>query len=148
MIIKTIVILCSMSLFTCRQKVPDDAASRQPTAAEIFTLRTKCTELGDKIFENNLIGSALTQSQVSHYNPNTNRCYVELDVSTVDLTKVGGYHTRTLYDGQTREMLVHISDNNGKRGYYVKGVSLLDGTVTCEVALAKIEPLMADDRRQ
>src|SRR3990172_1063562 len=56
-----------------------------PTATEVFRLRSECAKLGEKILENNTVGSAVTQSQVSHYDPQTNRCYVELTVQTADL---------------------------------------------------------------
>lgn len=64
----------------------DRGRFRPPTAAEVFNLRSKCAELGQKILDGNLTGPALTQSQVSHYDPETNRCYVRLDVDTADLT--------------------------------------------------------------
>jgi hypothetical protein len=41
--------------------------------------------LGDKVLEGNIIvGTGLSQSQVSHYNERTNRCYVELTIQTAD----------------------------------------------------------------
>src|SRR5712692_1543143 len=98
-----------------------------PTATEVFNLRSKCAELGEKIMERNIIGSALTQSQVSHYDAETNRCYVELDVNTGDLTKFDDYYSRTLFDGQTGEMLAHIENKKGQRTAFVKdGPNTLD----------------------
>jgi len=85
-----------------------------PTATEVFRLRSVCAELGEKILENNAIGPALTQDQVSHYDPRTNRCYVQLDVHTADLREQYLLH-RYLFDGQTKEMLAAASIEKGKK---------------------------------
>jgi hypothetical protein len=89
-----------------------------PTATEVFNLRSKCAALGERILEDNTIGSALTQSQVTHYEPRTNRCYVELTIQTADLSKPidQHYNHRVLYDGQTKEMLAWALIERGKKG--------------------------------
>lgn len=86
-----------------------------PTATEVFHLRTECAKLGDKILNNNIVGSALTQSQISYYNPKTNRCYVQLTISSVDLSLPAekSYSNNVLYDGQTEEMLAFATNKNG-----------------------------------
>ena len=63
--------------------------------------------MGEKVLQNNIIGSALTQEQVSHYNPKDNRCYVRLTVSTGDLTTPREKYIQDTYleDGQSGEML-------------------------------------------
>jgi hypothetical protein len=76
----------------------------------VFRLRSECAKLG----ETQLYKSAHTefaQSQInprfdqqSHYNPDTNRCYVEIDMRNNFL------FTRNLYDGQTGDMLAWISE--------------------------------------
>jgi hypothetical protein len=90
---------------------------RLPTATEVFNLRSKCAALGDRILEETTIGIALTKSQVSHYEPRTNRCYVELTIQTADLSKPidQHYHHRVLYDGQTKEMLAWALIERGKK---------------------------------
>ena len=57
--------------------------------------------------EDNMIGSALTQDETTRYNPQTNRCYVKLEVHTADLSTPQDhfYRSRYLYDGQTKELL-------------------------------------------
>ena len=75
------------------------------TATEIFHLRSECAHLGQKILDGNFVGVALTEDQVSHYDPQTNRCYVQLTVQTADLSKSADYFSTTLYDGQTGEIL-------------------------------------------
>ena len=98
--------------------VPKDAVGetiyKAPTATEVFNLRSKCAELGEKILDGNIIGSALAQEHVSHYDPKTNRCYVELDVHMADLSKWDDYRSRNLYDGQTGEILAWTRDQKGK----------------------------------
>jgi hypothetical protein len=123
--------------------IPSQERSNVPSAAESFTLRSKCAELGEKILAGNIIGGALTQSQVSHYNPATNRCYVELDVHMADLDKFDEYNTRNVFDGQTGEMLARIENKKGKQTAFLK-----DGPYTYDIALQKIESLMADDGKQ
>ncbi|MGD0446255.1 MAG: hypothetical protein ABSA39_20160 [Edaphobacter sp.] len=80
---------------------------RAPSAAELFDLESKCNALGNKAMENNLIGSALTQSQLSHYNPADNRCYVLLNVSTADIGTPIEQFTSDYFldDGQTGDIL-------------------------------------------
>jgi hypothetical protein len=65
----------------------------------------------------NLVGNALTQSQISRYNPETNHCYVKLEVSTADLSTPQEKFIRDefLYDGQTKEVLAYAYwDGNRK----------------------------------
>jgi hypothetical protein len=91
------------------------AAVAQQQEQQLLTRRLECAELGEKIAEEYIIvGSALTQSQASHYDPRTNRCYVELIVQAAD--KPTDYQHRVLYDGQTNEMLAFAEIHNGKKG--------------------------------
>jgi hypothetical protein len=48
-----------------------------PTVTEVFNLRSKCAALGDKIMEDDFVSSNLSKSNLSHYDPQTNRCYVD-----------------------------------------------------------------------
>ena len=61
--------------------------------------------------EDNIIGTALMQQQISRYNPITNRCYIKLEVSTADLGTPQERFVRNqyLFDGQTKEMLASAS---------------------------------------
>jgi hypothetical protein len=86
-----------------------------PSAAEVFHLRSECASLGEKILNANIIGPALTQSQTSHYDQATNRCYVELAVNTADLQHYEDYYARYLYDGQTSEMLAFTTSKKGQK---------------------------------
>lgn len=80
-----IVIGCESKTVQSAAPMPTPRLVAPPTATEVFNLRSKCAELGDKILENNVVGNALTQEVKSHYNPETNRCYVELDVHAANL---------------------------------------------------------------
>jgi hypothetical protein len=109
--------------------------------------------MGAKIMNENIIGSALTQSEVSRYNPASNRCYVDLQVSSADLSK---FETSSdyLYDGQTGEMLawkkVHLSKRTGS----ISAADLIpankrgdtDYTYSYETAEDLIDRLMKEDR--
>jgi hypothetical protein len=125
-----------------------------PTATEVFHLRSECATLGEKILEDNPVGSALSQSQVSHYDPQTNRCYVELTVQTADIhTPVSDYlGRRYLYDGQTRELLAFAeiigTPSEGKKSGMVfagTGERIDNGY---EAACLFIDKMMADDRKR
>jgi hypothetical protein len=125
--------------------VVDEPAFRKPSPTEVFNLRSKCVELGEKILNGNVIGSALAQEQVSHYDPKTNRCYISLTVHMADLTKYEDYYSRSLYDGQTGEMLGFAGSKKGvKSGDFFDGSSAPD----FEAATKRMEALMADDRKQ
>ena len=92
------------------------ARSQQlPTASELFDLRAKCAELGEKILAKNVIGPALTHSQVSHYNPKTGRCFVELTVENADLDSPKTIIHRYLIDGHTEAMLASQTADGEKK---------------------------------
>jgi hypothetical protein len=63
--------------------------------------------------EENIIGRDLRQSQVSHYDPKSNRCYVQLTVS--HMTTPRDNYDIFLYDGQTRDMLASVSVEHGEK---------------------------------
>jgi hypothetical protein len=88
---------------------PASAATLQlPTASEVFRLRSECAKLGEKILAEHPSGNTnFTDSQISRYNPATNRCFVELEVQNADLSKPLVLH-RTLWDGQTGELLASM----------------------------------------
>jgi len=90
-----------------------------PTAEEAYRLQDDCTRRGEKVLRGNVVGSALTQEQVSRYNMVTNRCYVRLDVHAMDLSQWQQYDNSSyLYDGQTGEMLAFITTKKGgEKGY-------------------------------
>jgi hypothetical protein len=72
-----LLLLCSCDRLS-KQKRPEATASPYcvPSATELFDLQSKCTAMGEKVLQENLVGTALTKEQVSHYNPKDNRCYV------------------------------------------------------------------------
>jgi hypothetical protein len=144
-------------LFISCEPPKEAAPYRTSTAAEIFDLRSKCAVLGEKILADNFIGSALAQEQVSHYDPQTNRCYVKLEVHTADLAAPQDRfkdHTY-LYDGQTHEMLVWATRDEGRKsGYITDGFAEakpghpVGVLASYDDASALIDKYMADDRKR
>ena len=128
-----------------------------PSASEVFHLRSECARLAEKMLENNVVGTALTQSQVSHYNPQTNRCYVELSVQTANLSHLE-YSSDTLYDGQTGELLaVHLvegktcpdgPDCKTTGTVYDEHHRMAVGSTPSQDAEDYIDALMDDDRER
>ena len=159
---RLIVLVTATFLTSCggqgspRKQTASPEVNRHPSATEVFHLRSECAALGQRILDGNVIGSALTQSQVSHYDPQTNRCYVELTVRTADLTKPMNYFGDYLFDGQTGEMLATARIENGKKSgvVFVFGVGPPDGVfkrdpdIFFNQASDFINAKMADDRRQ
>jgi hypothetical protein len=150
--------LMAIALLTsCQSRPPaEDRSYKLPTATEVFHLRSECARLGEKIMEENLIGGALSQPQESHYDPKTNRCYVQL---TVMSAKPGDY-TTDLYDGQTREMLAFASVEHGEKvgvvfvpqNTFDKPGRKLMGTTNTDAGFTEarefINKAMEDNRRQ
>ncbi len=127
-----------------------ERAFQLPTATEIFQLRSACAILGQNILDDNVVGVALSESQVSHYDPSTNRCYVEVDVQTADLTKGLNYLHRVLYDGQTGEMLASAKLERGEKSGMVFDKQHNATNLTnagWDDASSYIDAKMADDRK-
>ena len=124
---------------------------RSPTATEVFNLRSKCAEFGEKIMKNTVIADGLTKDQVSHYEPKTNRCYVQLTVQSADPAKENEYFQQYLFDGQTGQELAVIRREKGiKSGDVFIDPSPLNGNGD-ELYLdasSFINKMMEDDRRQ
>jgi hypothetical protein len=124
---------------------------RSPTATEVFNLRSKCAELGEKIMKDTVIGDALKKDQLSRYDPKTNRCYVQLTVWNADLTKGDENFQRYLFDGQTGQVLAAIRREKGTRsGDIYSDPSPAQGN-SDEMYLDAsifISQAMADDRQQ
>ena len=122
-----------------------------PKATEVFHLRSECAKLGEKILDASFIGPALYKSQISHYNPQTNRFYVELTVQNADTTKPLLYLSRYLYDGQTGEMLAVAQIKEGEKWGIVYDQSYETRTLAnggWDDANRYIIAMMADERKQ
>jgi hypothetical protein len=120
-----------------------------PTATEVFNLRSKCAELGEKIMKNTAIGDGLKKDELSHYEPKTNRCYVQLTIWNANLGKDGEYFQEYLYDGQTGQVLADIRREKGTRsGDIFIDPSPLNGNADelyVDVSMF-INKMMADER--
>jgi hypothetical protein len=110
-----------------------------PTATEVFDLRSRCAALGEKLLKDNFTSG----SQLSHYNPTTNRCYVELTAGSALLG-------RSLYDGQTKELLAYTINNNGHRSGEIHDrqhqTTRPEQNFGWDNATAYIDKMMAEDR--
>jgi len=141
-------------LSNCQNPPRRDAAAQEsstfkkPSATEIFNLRSRCFALGDELLRGNKVIPPLAQEQTSHYDPKTNRCYVEVlvhkPISDPNKMKWTDYSFDGVYDGQTRELLAYVEDKEGKTTAFMKnGPPNPTGTET----LLAIRALMNDDRR-
>jgi hypothetical protein len=93
------------------------------------------------------VGVALTSDVLSHYNPDSNRCYVQFTVTknfSCTYPKIpANYTTIAVYDGQTREMLVSAHREGEKSsGVIWTAQSFDDRYVTFDRASAEIDRLM------
>lgn len=129
----------------------DAPAFRSPTATEIFDLRSKCAELGEKIMKNTVTAAELKKEQLSHYQPKTNRCYVRLTIWNANLGKENEYFQQYLFDGQTGQVLAAIRRENGVRSgdiYSDPPPSAGNSDEMYVDASIFISQMMADDRQQ
>jgi uncharacterized protein YqfB (UPF0267 family) len=149
-----IVRFAALSLVLLVGRAGAENAFPPPTATEIFHLRSECGALGKKILDAhaNIIGQALEKSQISHYNPQTNRCYVQLTVLTADTTDpFPVITTNYLYDGQTDEILAVAQTRKGLNWGFVEDQSHQAKTLAhggWHDTIEYIHAMMADDRRQ
>src|SRR5260370_4544760 len=129
----------------------DTPSFRSPTATEVFNLRSKCAELGEKILKNTVISDDLKKDQLSRYEPKTNRCYVQLTVWNANLAKGDEHFQQYLFDGQTGQRLAARRRESATRsGDIYIDPSPLNGNsdelyLDASMFLSK---LMADDRQQ
>ena len=108
-------------------------------------VQSRCAELGEKILEEQAMNLGTIPSQVSHYDPRTNRCYVELNVLTNDINT---FH-RYLYDGQTKEVLATASTVKGNKegAIFDKRRNPTGDTHEYFEADKYIDEMMAEDRK-
>ncbi len=119
------------------------------SVAEEARFRSACTASGQQILAANFIRSAIRQEQVSRYNPRTSRCYVEMQVQTLDREEQVERFGRFLYDGQTKELLAFAQIKEGKKSGRV--FDLTHRTTSFENAgwddaSEYIQTMMADDQ--
>lgn len=121
----------------------NEPAFTKPTATELFNLRSKCVELGDKVVADKFAGSDIAQDHSSYYDPKTDHCYIELNENMRDPTRHWEYYSQSLYDGQTGKLLAFATVKNGQKS------SLNDlGSWDYDSTLATINSTMAEDKRR
>jgi hypothetical protein len=152
---KTVVVGLLAIVFTtgCTQPQVQEKAQPSPSrprlsTTEEFNLRGKCAVLADEMAPSyGLVGPALTSEVLSHYNPETNRCYVQVKATKNFLfthpSTPENYLTIAVYDGQTKEMLV-FADQEGDKSHGVIWTkqSFNDRYVTVDKASDEIDRLM------
>lgn len=82
-----------------------------PSAEEVFHLRSECAQLGVRMLDGRTKDDVIGENQwnqLSHYDPQSNRCYVEISSTTSDRTKPYIQSMDELYDGQTGEQLATL----------------------------------------
>jgi len=101
--------------------------------------------------KNTAIGDGLQKDQVSHYEPKTNRCYVQLTAWNANPDKGDDNFQQYLFDGQTGQVLAAIHRVKGVRSGDISiDPSPLNGN-SDELYLDAsifISKMMADDRQQ
>jgi hypothetical protein len=133
----------------------------QPTATEVFHLRSECATLGEKLADRIVDAyraeyHVSSYYQLSHYDARTNRCYVKLQSVFADKkTPVNYYYLNTcLYDGQTGERLACARQRTDKHSVFqpdqnTSDIDTLDKfQLSSDEAYAFINERMADDRMQ
>jgi hypothetical protein len=155
-VMKSLALFVLLSFFGCQKSsaptpAADASSVRGPTATEVFNLRSKCADLGEKIMKDTVIADALKKNQISHYEPRTNRCYVQLTIWNDNLAKGDDYFQQYLYDGQTGQVLAAVHREKGTRSGEISiDPSPLSGNpdelyVDASIFISK---MMADDRQQ
>ena len=100
--------------------------------------------------KNTVIGDELTKNQLSHYEPKTNRCYVQLTVWNASLAKGDEYFQQYLFDGQTGQVLARIRREKGIRSGDISVDPYPPNGNSDELYLDAsmfIRKMMADDRQ-
>jgi hypothetical protein len=91
---------------------PRVRTSQRPTATEVFNLRGRCQQLGEKLDSNMPYGGNWSRQTTTNYSVEANRCYVEL----YDMKDTGREHLRSLYDGQTSDLLAYARKDRATVG--------------------------------
>jgi hypothetical protein len=92
-----------------------------PTATEVFNLRTKCQQAGEKLDSSLAYGPHWSRQLTTNYRIETGRCYAEVydtDATTDELI-------RSLYDAQTRDQLAFAK----KRKDTESGMIFMDNNI-------------------
>ena len=116
--------------------------SPQPTATEVFHLRSECAAIGEKTLTSPTVAPGITTSPISHYEPRTNRGYVM--VNTVDAPRPFAHVSRRyLLDGQPGAMLAYTEVKDEE-----KSAAIGDKKAGWDKVSQYIDTMMADDRKQ
>jgi len=123
---------------------PSGSQRPAPSATELFNLRTKCSELGDKLLTLTPVQTPFVHEQTSRFDLRENRCYVDVFVHKQGIREPSwdDYTTETVFDGQTREALASVEHTKGEVSAWIKdGPDHPTGTQ----GILRIKALMSDD---
>ena len=138
--IRPLVLAGILALWGCQtSKMP---APHQPSATEVFNLRQRCADLGERYLKENRTQVTEAGGWIivsTNYSVQTNRCYLT-DDRQFGLTAQTLMHTVELVDGQTTDMLALTSDESG-----VQTGQINNKDSTFEIAKAYIEARMKRD---
>jgi hypothetical protein len=97
-----------------RAELAETSNEIRTPAGEVFRLRSACAELGERILKTLANDPFDHKRQVSHYSPQSGRCYVDFVAQDSPLS--GRLNMlRTLYDGQTWELLAYTDTTEKRR---------------------------------
>lgn len=109
LIIGLFLLLCACEKPPAPQPAQEQPTFIPPSATEAFNLRTKCAELTDKIGKEHDFSGAdvnqippFTQERSSHYDPKTNRCYVQIRVTAVGAVVLSAMIRRKAAEGNRK----------------------------------------------
>lgn len=142
---------------SCNQSQPTPTKSRSLypnglTAVQVFDLRTKCAEMVEKkksILAGFNDSEILTATARSHYNPDTNRCYAEIQTEQYPYRGQGAaiFAATSLYDAQTQQLLLdaHQAHGENQSGDDWRRSASGTGYITYDEAIKRMNELMQED---
>ena len=140
---------------TSCSKAPE-RAFKIPSAIEIFNLRKECAKLANEQENSRFpLGVKPENAAVetsSHYDPSTNRCFVEVQTTNVNSGTGGMTEEKTVVDGQSGRVLASTYEVFGKErvagSYCIRGKCSIDSTILSKAQVdAVIAKYMNDDER-
>ena len=83
-------------------------------------MRSECAEIG-RAYETGLspVGSALFRQVTTRYDAEANRCRIEVETRSADLTVEATIVHRSVIDGHTRALIAFANLEAGKRSFLV-----------------------------
>ncbi len=103
-----------------------DTVDPAPNDSELARRQAECEHAGQLVLQHASLDDTLSQSVSASYNPRSNRCLVELQTRPADPAKALDELTRTLFDGDTRDMLGTTKIEGKKRSALILETGVTD----------------------